>query len=97
VLGGENIRPYAYPELQPLFLDKQAFASTLPDITKKKTTNRPTSSIFLSGHRPVFVMNTTTLDVGVAWISSHICDTDILLGRPGIRIRREIQATLLLQ
>ncbi|KAJ7707036.1 hypothetical protein B0H14DRAFT_3903186 [Mycena olivaceomarginata] len=36
--------------------------ATLPDITKKKTTNGPTSSMFLSGRRPVFVTNSTTLD-----------------------------------
>ncbi|KAJ7849048.1 hypothetical protein B0H14DRAFT_3452641 [Mycena olivaceomarginata] len=30
----------------------EVFAATLPDITKKKTTNGPTSSMFLSGRRP---------------------------------------------
>ncbi|KAJ7667171.1 hypothetical protein B0H14DRAFT_2658231 [Mycena olivaceomarginata] len=37
----------------------EAFASTLPDINKKETTNGPTSSMFLSG-----VTNMTTMDEG---------------------------------
>ncbi|KAJ7726181.1 hypothetical protein B0H14DRAFT_3519161 [Mycena olivaceomarginata] len=42
------------------------FALKLVDISKKKNTNGPTASMFLSGRRPVFVSNATTMDEGRA-------------------------------
>ncbi|KAJ7815439.1 hypothetical protein B0H14DRAFT_2603452 [Mycena olivaceomarginata] len=44
----------------------EEFALKLVDISKKKNTNGPTASMFLSGRRPVFVSNATTMDEGRA-------------------------------
>ncbi|KAJ7810246.1 hypothetical protein B0H14DRAFT_2607533 [Mycena olivaceomarginata] len=44
----------------------EEFALKLVDISKKKNTNGPTASMFLSGCRPVFVSNATTMDEGRA-------------------------------
>ncbi|KAF7360130.1 MYND-type domain-containing protein [Mycena venus] len=47
-------------------LDKrfEVFVSTLEDIVKKKSTNGPSSSMYLAPCRPVFIPNATTMDEG---------------------------------
>ncbi|KAJ7324016.1 hypothetical protein DFH08DRAFT_969020 [Mycena albidolilacea] len=71
-------------------LDKrfEMFASTLEEVVKKKSTNGPSSSMFLAPRRPVFIANATAMDEGHLSEFDDVYGLLVLVNDPDVRFNR---------
>ncbi|KAJ7840859.1 hypothetical protein B0H14DRAFT_2587252 [Mycena olivaceomarginata] len=71
-------------------LDKrfEMFPSTLEEVVKKKSTNGPSSSMFLAPHRPFFIANATEMDEGRLSEFDDIYGLLALVNDPDVRFNR---------
>ncbi|KAJ7678830.1 hypothetical protein B0H14DRAFT_3063504, partial [Mycena olivaceomarginata] len=71
-------------------LDKrfEMFASTLEEVVKKKSTNGPSSSMFLAPRRPVFIANATAMDEGRLSEFDDVYGLLALVNDPDVRFNR---------